>query len=467
MESGQTKRVWALDILNCIRGRFDMLEKSRILKAITDGQDVDFDDAGYMLSRVAVAVLIDSSICTTASAQAAVLTAVATSVKCFGRCYVVGSEDIPLAVPFPGSVTLFSAAESLGAKIERQIPKCATHLITCSQISSSDLFSVRCWWDRWGAGVLPAHRSSASGESWNPLSGVFSGALAVREVFANVVGKRGRNPRESRLSLWEPWVDLRRASDGPEVIYWPKKIWVAGLGHLGQGFLWNWGFLDVDGASLTLQDYQRAGAENLGTGLLTRSSDLPERKTRIAGRWMEALGWETQYIERKIGGSGASHAINREEDDPQIIVSGLDDVIPRQGILRSGFAYFVDAGVGRGPVDFESVQLRVLKKGARSSWKSESDEQERRTHQLLQSRAYQSIASTDQCGAFEIADASVAVPFVGAAVGALTTVQVLRIAGMHKSPKLMRVDFSSPDFAIKEGFNSTPERSVGCLKIRK
>lgn len=444
-----------------------MLEKSRILKAITDSQDVDFDDAEEMLSRAAVAVLVDPTICTTASAQTAVLTAIATSVKCFGRCYVVADKDIPLAVPFPGSVTLFSAADSLGAKIERELPKFATHLVVFSQRSRSDLYSVRCWWDGWGTGVLPVDSPLAPGESWNPLSGVFAGALAVREVFANVVGKRGRNPRESRLSLWEPWVELRRASEGPDVIYWPQKIWVAGLGHLGQGFLWNWGFLGVEGASLTLQDYQRAGAENLGTGLLTRSSDLPERKTRIAGRWMEALGWETQYIERKISGSEISKAINRDEDDPQIIVSGLDDVIPRQGILRSGFPYFVDAGVGRGPVDFESVQLRVLKKGARSSWKSESDEQERRTNQLLQSRAYQNIARADQCGAYELASASVAVPFVGAAVGALATVQVLRIAGMHKSPKLMRVDLPSPDFAIKVGLNPAPQRSVGSLEVTK
>jgi hypothetical protein len=61
--------------------------------------------------------------------------------------------------------------------------------------------------------------------------------------------------------------------------------------------------------------------------------------------------------------------------------------------------------------------------------------------------------------------ASVAVPFVGAALGALTIAQVLRLGSMLPTIQMMQVDLGAPEMAMTGAMNDAPAASLGALKV--
>ncbi|RWK68365.1 MAG: hypothetical protein EOR45_35485, partial [Mesorhizobium sp.] len=74
------------------------LRRSRIAKVITDavGSGRDFDQAAAALDAVHVAVVTSGKVIASAAAQAAVVTALNTAVKCFGKASLVCPHDLPL-----------------------------------------------------------------------------------------------------------------------------------------------------------------------------------------------------------------------------------------------------------------------------------------------------------------------------------------------------------------------------------
>jgi hypothetical protein len=93
------------------------------------------------------------------------------------------------------------------------------------------------------------------------LAPMLAAALAINEAFLHVSGElpsAGR--RTTGLDLWslEPgdaW--LSPAPDEPASTMLPSKLWLIGLGHLGQAYLWGLGLLPYAApgkVSLVLQD---------------------------------------------------------------------------------------------------------------------------------------------------------------------------------------------------------------------
>lgn len=428
----------------------NFLKRSRTTKALAESLNIDFAEAENRLDSACISVVADDHSKETISGQAALLTAIATAKKTFSQVTLVILEDAPLHQPLPDATTLCSAAKTLGVHVASTIPTTTTHCVIMSSSSKTSGYTVRCWWGHWCAGVLPCWDERPLGENWNPLAGSYAGALAIREVFANILGQRV-SPRASIISLWEPWSKAGDADAGPTTIYLPKSMWMIGLGHLGQGFLWNLGMIQSHGEKIILQDYQCAGPENEGTGLLTTSSSIGKHKTRIAAEWIEKLGWATEIIERKF-----TDKTEVTVDDPPFVIAGLDDLIPRLSILNAGFDYLIDSGVGHGAYDFDIAQIRVLPKGSQSNWNTIG--KPKNIEKLLASNPYKNI---DACGAFTLAQASVAVPFVGAAVGALALSQVLRITDMQNTNALVHIELSAPDYISASSFNPTPQRNPG------
>jgi hypothetical protein len=97
-----------------------------------------------------------------------------------------------------------------------------------------------------------------------------------------VLGYPRSGSRVSIVSLWEPWLDPETAAAGPAEVYIPPKLWFIGLGHLGQGFLWNLGLLPVRGSRAVLQDDQTVGEENEATGLAAKPARSNIRSNRSA-----------------------------------------------------------------------------------------------------------------------------------------------------------------------------------------
>jgi hypothetical protein len=295
---------------------------------------------------------------------------------------------------------------------------------------------------------------------------VFAGAIAVRQVFACVVANRNVPRRDATVSLWTPWERVDIGVNGPERFDVPDKLWLLGLGHLGQAFVWNICLLGGSGDRFAvLQDDQKIGVENEATSLLVlpNGRQIGEKKTKVADAWLEASGWQTQLVERRHFGDVAI-----TEEDPPYLLSGLDRLEPRLKLARHCFPYMLDAGIGHGPGDFEGIQIRTIAKGqAIDGLWDRPNTDESAPKSLLSRQAYLELERhVGQCGTVEFAEASVAVPFVGAATGALVIAQVIRLASLQASPSFLQMELGAPEMTTIGGFARSPVTNLGSFSMR-
>lgn len=438
-------------------------KRSRITKALTDAARASsFEEAEARLDAVRVAVVVGADQATTSAGQAAALTAIVTARKCFGRVTFVSEADVPLIAKLPLGATLHRAARRLGARIARKLPARTTHRIIVGDVANGNGWAIRCWWDRWLSGVR-AH-NEAVGDSRLALSGVFAAALAVRQVFAGVLAGKVLRARDAAVSLWTPWLAADRRDVGPECFDTPDQFWFLGLGHLGQGFVWNLCLLGSKGGRAVLQDDQTIGEENEATSLLVTGDDIGEKKARVSATWLGIAGWTAHIIERRHHGD-----IRLMPDDPPYLLSGLDRVEPRRVMAKHGFDYMIDAGLGHGPYDFEGIQLRVIAKGTSSGdlWNAPEHAREEAPSDRQENAAYKDLEQQiGRCGVVSFAEASTSVPFVGAATGALVIAQAIRLASLEPTARFLQMQLGSPEMLTVADFVDRPSVNVGSVALQ-
>jgi hypothetical protein len=438
-------------------------KRSRITKALTDAARVgSFKEAEARLDAVRITVMVGSDQTATAAGQAAALTAVVTARKCFGRVTLVSETDTPLIAKLPVGKTLQRAARRLGARVSRKPPARTTHTIIIGDAPRGGGWNLQCWWDRWLSGTRS--RGEMAGDSRLALSGVFAAALAVRQVFAGVLAGRPLRARDATISLWTPWMEPDRTNIGPEIFDLPDQFWFLGLGHLGQGFIWNLCLLGAKGGRAVVQDDQTIGEENEATSVLVSNGDIGEMKTRIAARWLSTAGWTANIIERRHHGD-----IQVMPGDPPYLLSGLDRVEPRRVMAKHGFDYMIDAGLGHGPHDFEGIQLRVVEKGGSCDdlWSAPEHSLEAPLSDRQASPAYKDLEEQiGQCGIVSFAEASTSVPFVGAATGALVIAQALRLASLEPTARFLQMALGGPEMVTVADFVDRPSVNVGSIALQ-
>ena len=440
----------------------DHLRRSRISKVITDaaGSERDFDQAAALLDEVHVALVADSKVINSAAAQAAAVTVLITAMKCFGRVTLVSPHNPPLKAKLAFGADLFAVAGQCGAQVSTLLPSTVTHIVNIGDTPVAEAF-VRCWWNGWTAGVFPGWDDEPCGKSGNPLAGVFAGATAMREVFANVIGRRYSVNRRSVISLWEPWSQSGALAPAPLTL--PPSLWFVGLGHVGQGFLWNLAFLPAAGTQAILQDNQTVGEENVGTGLITQMADVVNKtkKARVAARWLEAAGWTTSLIERQNFGD-----LLLTNNDPPIVLTSLDEPTARVAIAKAGHDFMIDAGVGHGAIDFEIGQIRIVPKGAEIAGLWNHVSESKNVGDVLGTPPYLKHARKyGECGTFTLAEASAAVPFVGAAVGAVTIAQLLRTTSMSSTPRIIQVELNALEATVAGTMNPAASHGFGGTQL--
>lgn len=416
----------------------------RLVKlALDDGSAESVEQAEENFRQYRLAVCIDPKDAHDPQNQAALLTAVALGHRSFlGGVFVECPADVKKVVPLPLGSTLGEAIAELGGAIGSADPDTPCIFIGGGPREKRPGFRIRTVAEGWRGGIVPTH-SATRAESSPPmiLAAMLAAGLAINEAFLYVRG--GCPPAGKRpvgLSLWNPSkeVDWLKEGDEPELVWLPDRLWLIGLGHLGQAYLWGLGLLpyaDSAKLSLMLQDTDDITGSTESTSILSDARMVGRKKTRAMAAWAERRGFRTRICERLF-----TDGWERRNDEPSVALCGVDNAIARRALDQVGFDMVVEAGLGRGPRDFQSMRLHVLPgtRGAPEIWKT--TETSGGDTDLPAYRHLAKSGALDDCGVVQLADKAVGAPFVGAVAACLALSELLVVRHGGRTREFIDLD---------------------------
>jgi hypothetical protein len=230
-------------------------------------------------------------------------------------------------------------------------------------------------------------------------------------------------------------------TNAPPLRYLPSNLWLIGLGHLGQSYLWALGLLPYPrptGLSLVLQDVDIITPSTESTSILSNAHMAGIKKTRAMAAWAEERGFTTAILERRFDAS-----LRRTEDDPAVALCGLDNALGRRALDEAGFPLVIEAGLGRGHRDFRTIRLHTLpgSRPAAEIWKGKAIEEDLTT--LTAYRKMLDDGALDRCGVTLLSGKAVGAPFVGTVAACLVIGEVLRLLHGGRLHQLIDLDLQS------------------------
>ena len=415
----------------------------RLMKQVLDDGTVkDVEEALRLFEGYRLSVLIDSKQVDNPIDQMVLLTILALASRVFlGGVNVCGDLDTSIASGLPFAGRLSDEVVRLGGTIVAEVGDDPLIVVGGGERPRSQVFSVRTVVSGWRAGICPSHsKVKLADKRPIPLVATLSAALAVNEAYLHVNGDMpSAGHRTVGISLWNPdaSVDWRAAdSSEPDLRYLPTKLWLIGLGHLGQAYLWNLGLLpyaDPSELSLVLQDVDVVTESTPSTSILTDISMVGLKKTRAMANWAEARGFSVSLQERYFASD-----FKRQSVEPGIALCGLDNALGRRALDSAGFDMVVEAGLGRGHEDFRKLRTHVLPghSVAEKIWPLQQD-----TNGSSLADIYKNMVKEgklDQCGATLLAGKAVGAPFVGMVASCFVISEVLRL--LHGGVRCLLVD---------------------------
>lgn len=425
----------------------------RLVKyALDSGEAKTLEEAESLFHGYRLALSIHGDEARKSINQTALLTAVALGRRVFlGGVYVQGDLDVPLLVPLPLRSRLHEAVIELGGSLAPPPDGTPTIVIGGGPRRRRPGFHIRTAVAGWRGGILPAHSKlmPAPGATV-PLAAMLSAGLAVNEAFLFVEGDNpAAGKRPIGLSLWDPAADLNWLEYDPsesQIACLPSRLWLIGLGHLGQAYLWGLGLLpykEPENLSLVLQDIDEITPSTESTSILSDAAMAGQKKTRAMATWAERRGFATALHERRF-----DDKFRRQDDEPAIALCGLDNVLGRRALDQVGFDLIVEAGLGRGQQNFRTIYLHTLpgSRSAKEIWKSAT------SPQTTEDRpAYKKMLKNrelDRCGVTLLAGKAVGAPFVGTVAATLVLSQVLRLLHGESLYQLIDLDLLSVEHRL-------------------
>lgn len=434
----------------------DIIDRDRLHRTAKIALDLglvsDIDSARPYLEKLILQVQVGPRLNEDLAAQAALLTAINAGHRAMlGGVHVAIEDDPELSLPWAQGRNLTATIRALGGTIVKEHrPEHPALVIGDPQGPSCAELQLAAICSGWSGGVAEARRDSESQAM--PLAGVVAGALAVSEFFQHLLGSPTAACREVGLSLWRPdlpWQSPEAA--GPTLQRLPTRVWLLGLGHLGQANAWSLGCLPYDQPDKLetyLVDIDRIVEANQATGLLTDASQVGSLKTRVVASQLERLGHRTRLMERPFNNDLALGS-----SEPPLALAGFDGIEPRRA-LGDKFRRVVDAGLGAGTSEYLDIILHTFP----SHLTPEEAFPLRRVEEPALSPAYEAEIKrrTDQgvepgtarCGVLDLAGATAAAAFVGAIAGALSVSDLLRFLHGGQQYETLNVDLRSPNDAV-------------------
>jgi hypothetical protein len=212
---------------------------------------------------------------------------------------------------------------------------------------------------------------------------------------------------------------------------------------LGQAFLWALSLLpyaDAKALELVLQDIDVITPSTESTSILSDGSLVNHKKTRAMAAWAEARGFSTSIQERRFAAG-----FRRQDEEPSILLCGLDNALGRRALDSAGFDFVVETGLGRGYKDFRTLRLHTLPatRSAADIWPVTFESP------VITAPAYTKLLRDgvlDRCGMTLLAGKAVGAPFVGAVAATLVIAEVLRLLHGGRLLQLLDMDLQSPEY---------------------
>lgn len=346
-----------------------------------------------------------------------------------GGVHVVNAPDCSLLVPLAKSSTFAGAVTELGGtNIQSMKQSWPLAIIGSIGVDAQVLPSWRVTWQGWRGGVVPVKDGRRLEETFSiGITPALAAACCVAEVFMYYSGD---NPlagyRDAGISLWHPTTPWLQPDDSEPVLsFLPDRLWLVGLGNLGQAYAWLLACLpyarDAE-LSLMLQDYDRLAESNDSTSVLTSSSTIGHLKTRVIAEWLEGRGFKVNISERRFG-----VWTKRAPMEPRVALFGVDNAATRASLEEAGFELVVETGLGAGPQGFRNFSLHTFPSSLRAA-KLWSTKDLSNTTNVLNMPAYDRSKhpDLDECGLAQLASRTVGVPYVGLTAGALAIAELLR-----------------------------------------
>ncbi|KIC89904.1 hypothetical protein [Flavihumibacter sp. ZG627] len=385
-------------------------------------------EAIQKLESLSIYLVCGEKIKTSLPLQAALITAVNTGKRAFlGGVYILMPDNTPCLLSWPEAKTFNEIILETGGVLTDNLPSDCFKIMFGLPVNDDNSIQIVC--NSWQGGILAEYEALPFDEIGNlPTAGIFSGGLAICQSFLKLAGiSIACCDKTVGISLWRP--DLHWLSEdagGPQITFLPKKIWLLGLGHLGQAYLWNIGLLpyrETKEISILLQDYDRIVEANVSAGLLCDKNDTGKYKTRQCSTWLEARGFTTVITERRF-----DQYTRKVDEDPFVALCGFDSASSRLHLENVGFDLIVESALGGNLATFDNIILHSFPgatKSPKDIWgdvDGARQEINHSVHEVLKKH------DSDICGIvpLSIAGKAISASFVGACSGAFVIAELLR-----------------------------------------
>jgi hypothetical protein len=452
---------------------------SRISKVLLDRAEASPESVLARRSEHGVTLCCGDDVGSSYTLQLAVLTAANIASRCFPTAVRAGVlpalAQAPLLV-WPWLKITFgeAVAEILGPDALVGVdPADARHALVFGG-APAPKNGLRVTFDGWIAKVGPLRTTPRLEErEYFSLAGILASSLALSELFLSFAGINIEAAhRVVGMSLWRPELDIGDADAlGIPVEFLPRDLWVLGLGHLGNAYLWSMAALpyrDPREVEFALFDFDKIEKENVETGVIFDAGGIGRFKTRACDAWLARRQFGTRLVERRFDRTFRRQYTDAQDKEPALALCGFDSNPARRDLPGAGFRRVIDCGLGGMADNFDVISLHTLPH-PRSPEELWPDMTEKEVAKLV---AYQERMArenpgylglgADDCGRRDLAGKSAAVPFVGTCAASLAIAEVIR--ALHEGPAYhdIKVGLGDPGktFTRPNG-NYTAQDAVG------
>ncbi len=385
-----------------------------------------------ILGGFGLTIEVGPEVITSRSHQIALLTLInCTRRTLLGGIQVVALPSAPMLSNLVAASSLGAAVRALGGElVDTPGTVWPSALIGSVEPRRREGPAWQLTWGSWRGGVTPVSGQRLSEDNGTGIGAVVAAATCGSEAFLYHAGDHpmaGR--RSSGVSLWRPGTNwLANDDTEPQITYLPSRLWLIGLGNLGQAYLWTLGALQYahpQEVELFLQDFDRIAESNDSTSLLSDLTLVGQMKTRAMGVWVQRQGFCGFLQERRFG----AHS-TRASNEPAVALCGVDNLLARSHLEDAGFDWVIETGLGAGPAAFKNFSLHTFPSSLRAAklWADtgslvNSAASDTRSRPAYNKREHPSL---DECGIAQLASRSIGVPFVGLLAAAFAIAEILR-----------------------------------------